>query len=81
MQRFQPLIAAMTASISGDQQARQAVEQRLASLAQSPDWAALAAALRRVLAGDRDEAELLPGLDDIDTAILRGTLSSVAASH
>ena len=38
------------------------------------EWTALVAALRRVLAGDRDREQLLDGLDDVDTAILTATL-------
>ncbi|MGH3923193.1 MAG: hypothetical protein ACRDTT_10050, partial [Pseudonocardiaceae bacterium] len=38
------------------------------------DWAALVAALRRVLAGDRHREQLLTGLDDLGAAILTATL-------
>ncbi len=37
-------------------------------------WTALAAALRRVLAGDRNREQLLAGLDDVNTAILTAVL-------
>jgi hypothetical protein len=42
-----------------------------------PDWAALVAVLRRILAGERDES-LLDGLDPIDTAIAGETLTRLA---
>ncbi|MDQ2882564.1 MAG: CHAT domain-containing protein [Actinomycetota bacterium] len=38
------------------------------------DWATLVAALRRVLAGERDREQLLVGLDDVDAAIVTATL-------
>ncbi len=38
------------------------------------DWATLVAALRRVLAGERDRERLLVGLDDVDAAIVTATL-------
>ncbi|MGH4017420.1 MAG: hypothetical protein ACRDSL_26550 [Pseudonocardiaceae bacterium] len=38
------------------------------------DWAALVAALRRVLAGDRHREQLITGLDDLGAAILTATL-------
>lgn len=40
----------------------------------------LVAALRRVLAGDRDREQLLAGLDDIDTAILTAVLDRLPTS-
>ncbi|MFD9092905.1 CHAT domain-containing protein [Streptomyces collinus] len=48
--------------------------------AQTPDWAGLAAALRRVRAGDRDRAALAVGLDTIDIAILTRVLSALDGS-
>lgn len=42
------------------------------------DWAALAAALGRVLAGDRGRELLLAGLDDLGTAILGATLDRIS---
>jgi hypothetical protein len=50
------------------------VAEFLDEQAKQPDWAALAAVLRRILAGACDEAALLTGLDPIDTAIARETL-------
>lgn len=46
----------------------------LDQLGATTSWAALVAALRRVLAGERDRKHLLTGLDDIGTAILTATL-------
>jgi hypothetical protein len=46
----------------------------LDALAATTNWAALAAALRRVLAGDRDRERLCTDLDAIDTAILTAVL-------
>ena len=43
----------------------------------TPDWAALATVLRRILDGERGES-LLNGLDPIDTATVRETLARLA---
>ncbi|MBV9141741.1 MAG: hypothetical protein JO115_12625 [Pseudonocardiales bacterium] len=46
----------------------------LDQLGDTTSWAALVAALRRVLAGERDRTHLLAGLNDIGAAILTTTL-------
>jgi hypothetical protein len=48
--------------------------------ADTQDWAALAAALRRVQAGERDPTALSAGLDEIDAAILHRALAAVDGS-
>jgi tetratricopeptide (TPR) repeat protein len=52
--RWQPVIAAVVAGVRGNRDARHQVEQLCAQLAQSADWKNLAAAIQRVLAGERD---------------------------
>jgi hypothetical protein len=47
-------------------------------LGNTPGWAALVTALRRVLAGDRDREHLLAGLDDTETAILTTILDRLS---
>lgn len=47
----------------------------------APDWSALVAALRRILAGERGEPALLAGLDEIDTTIARETLSRITQAR
>jgi tetratricopeptide (TPR) repeat protein len=79
LDRWQPNIAAIAAAARGDAHAAAEVEELLTALAGSDDWAALAAALRRVLAGERDHAQLTAGLDPVDTAILAATLDRLAA--
>lgn len=63
LNQWEPVIAAVTA-----------VTELLDRLGETTQWAALVAALRRVLAGDRDREQLLAGLDEVDTAILTATL-------
>jgi tetratricopeptide (TPR) repeat protein len=54
------------------------VEEVLDGLAQQDDWAALAGALRRVLAGERARAALAPGLDEVDVQVLDLALGALA---
>jgi uncharacterized membrane-anchored protein len=67
----------VVAASQGDRDAAERLAPDLAQLAETQDWAALAAAIRRVLDGERDEASLLDGLDAIDTAILGQILLSL----
>jgi hypothetical protein len=46
----------------------------LDELGATTDWAALIAALRRIMVGDRDREQLLAGLEGIDTAVLTAVL-------
>ena len=75
-----PYIAAVAAACRGDQDAAAKLGPFLGKQAEQPDWAALVAVLRRILDGERGEA-LLDGLDTIDTAIARETLSRLAAGE
>ena len=70
----------MVAASQGDQAAAERLAPVLAKLAESEDWAALAAAIRRVLDGERDEDALAAGLDEIDRAILHQILAGIANS-
>jgi hypothetical protein len=74
LDRWQPAVAAVAAAAGGDAQAAAEVEELLTALAGTDDWAAIAAALRRLLAGERDHATLAAGLDPVDTAILAAVL-------
>ena len=73
----QALAGAIAAAVRGDPDATDAVNQQLDEWAASTDWAALAAALRRVLAGERDHQQLLADLDDVDTRIVEAVLSQL----
>jgi hypothetical protein len=53
----------------------------LDQLDDSSDWRNLAAALRRVLAGERNPTVLLSGLDDIDQLILNAVLAALPPAH
>ena len=76
LHQWEPLIAAIVASSQPGQEAPPELLQVLDEYAERPDWAALTAALRRILAGERDPS-LLDGLDPIDRAIAEETLSRV----
>jgi len=77
---WEPVIAAVTAATTTGHTPTDLADL-LNQLGDSTDWAALIAALHRVLAGDRDREQLLAGLDDIDTAILTATLDRLATDH
>jgi hypothetical protein len=53
------------------------LEPLLAQLSGQDDWRGLVAALRRILAGERDPATLLPGLDPTDTLIAEDVLRAL----
>ncbi len=78
--RWQPTIGAVVAASRNDQAAAESLAPHLAQLAESQDWAALVAAIRRVLDGEHHEDALAAGLDEIDTAILHQILVGVASS-
>ena len=75
LEHWRPLIDGVVAAARGEAEAAQAVELELDELAASPDWATLVAALRLVVAGQRDPTELEAGLDDVDRAILAAVLA------
>jgi hypothetical protein len=74
LQWWEPVIAAIAAVCQTGQAPPAELAEFLDEQAKQPDWADLAAVLQRILAGERDEAALLTGLDPIDTAIARETL-------
>ena len=69
LRQFEPLIAGTVAAAQ--------LTPFLDQLAQESDWAALAAVLRRIIGGDRDDS-LLEGLDPVDTAIAGQVLTRLA---
>jgi hypothetical protein len=77
---WEPVIADVAAACRGDQDAAAELGLFVDERAKEQDWAALAAVLRRVLDSERGEA-LLDGLDPIDTAIARETLTRLAADE
>ncbi len=77
LQQWQPVIALVVATIQGDEVARSQLLPLLDQLSSSGDWRSLAAALQRVLAGERDRDVLLPGLDATDQSILAATLDAL----
>ena len=74
VQGWEPVIAAIAAACLSGQRAPTELLQFLEEQAKQPDWAALAAVLRRIVAGERGES-LLVGLDPIDSAIATETLT------
>jgi len=65
------VIAAIVAACQTGQGPPAELAEFLDKQAKQPDWAALVAVLRRILAGERDAAALLTGLNPIGTAIAR----------
>ena len=78
LDRWEPRLVALVAAAGGDPAAATAIDELLTSLADTADWATLADVLRRILAGERDPDQLLPGLDPIDTAIVTRALDALA---
>jgi len=76
LERWEPVIAAIAAARHGDQEAAAELVQFLDEIAQELDWAVLAGVLRRIVGGERDD-RLLDGLDPVDSAIVRETLSRI----
>jgi hypothetical protein len=76
--QWEPVIAAIATACQPGHQPSPELTAFLDERAKQPDWSALVAVLRRILAGERAEAALLPSLDEIDTAIARETLSRIA---
>jgi hypothetical protein len=74
VRQWEPVIAGITAACRAGQEPPAGLLEFLDESAGSPDWAALAAVLRRVLAGERGEP-LLGGLDPVHTAIARELLA------
>jgi hypothetical protein len=77
LQQWEPYIAATVAAAGGNPEAAAQLAPVLDQLAQDQDWAALAAVLRRITGGDRDDS-LLEGLDPVDTAITGQVLTRLA---
>jgi hypothetical protein len=69
LQQWEPVIATTVAAAQ--------LTPVLDELAQDQDWAALAAILRRIIGGDREDG-LLEGLDPVDTAIAGQVLARLA---
>ena len=66
---WDPVIAAILAADGGDPRAAAALDAELGQYQDTASWRTLAAALRRLRAGETGP-DLLAGLDDIDTAIV-----------
>jgi hypothetical protein len=82
--RWSPVIDAVAAAARGDEHVPPGLDQLLDQLAETSDWSALAAVLRRILAGERDPDRLTAGvdaLDAVDTAIVEEVLTLLAGQH
>jgi hypothetical protein len=80
LRQWEPVITLTVATAAGDAEAAAELGRGLDELAQQHDWAALVAVLRRILGGERG-ADLLDGLDEIDTAIAGQVLARLAQAH
>ena len=77
LDRWEPRLVTLVAAVNGEPDAATAIDEILTHLAGTRDWANLVAALRRILAGERDPDDLLTGLDDTDTAIASTILNQL----
>jgi tetratricopeptide (TPR) repeat protein len=79
-EQWAPVVGAVAAACRGNADAAAQVAPFLEQLAGQEDWRALAAVLRRILAGERDPQALLPGLDDVDTLIAGDVLRELGVA-
>lgn len=80
-QQWSDVIGAVLAACNGDAEATARLDPFLDQLSQQDDWRALVVVLRRILAGERDPAQLLPGLDDTDTLIASDILRGLGVDE
>jgi tetratricopeptide (TPR) repeat protein len=78
LEQWQSVIAAVAAAAQGDAEATRQLAPFLDQMGATTDWGNLVAALRRVLAGERDPEALAEGLDTTDRVILAATLAALA---
>jgi hypothetical protein len=82
---WEPVVSALHATLSDSDPHRRAaaaayLAAELDANADTDDWRALVAVLRRIHDGERDPNTLLAGLDDINTAVARRALDVVAGT-
>lgn len=69
-EQWSEVIQAVVAASNGDADAAMQLAPFLDKMSQRDDWRALMAVLRRILSGERDPMQLLPGLDYTDALIV-----------
>jgi hypothetical protein len=74
---IQDLLAVVAAAANGNQEAAAAVGSVLDQMTADPDSAALAAALRAIVAGERDGPRLTSGLDTDGQAVIFAVLAAL----
>jgi hypothetical protein len=73
---WDPVLSALVAAKGGDPDAADLLERVLAAREQQRDWTVLTGVLRRLAAGEHD-ADLLAGLDPIDSAIAQRAMDAL----
>jgi hypothetical protein len=76
LRQWAPVIPVVVAAAGGDRQAVEELRPLLTQLESSADWRSLVAALRAIVAGERDRTRL-DRLDQIDSAIVTAVLDRV----
>lgn len=79
--RFDQWIAMVIAAARGDQKTVTALEPLLDQMASADDWAALAEAWRRILAGERGADTLTADLGEVHAAIVTRTLDALTGQE
>jgi len=79
-QQWAPVVQAVVAAAAAGASVPPELAALLDKMGATDDWGALVGALRRVLAGERDPAALLPGLDQVDAVILGDVLRGLGAT-
>jgi len=75
LRQWEPVIAAIVTVYQGEQNTPAELLEFIEDRSRDPDWTALTASLRRILAGERNRSLLLNNLDPIDHAIVTELLS------
>lgn len=80
-QEFAPIIQAVALAAQGDKEMAGQLVPVLNDMAQRRPWEQLAAALRRILAGERDAPSLMVGLDLADRAVVGDILQQLGVAE
>jgi hypothetical protein len=75
-----PVVQDVIAASQGDALIAARLSPFLSAMERKPDWRVLVGVLRRIIAGERDPLQLLPGLDDTDVVIAGDVLRGLGVA-
>jgi hypothetical protein len=80
-QEFAPIVQAVILAAQGNREMARQLDAILDDMSQRRPWQQLAAALRRILAGEREGQTLMVGLDLADRAVVLDILQQLGAGE